>query len=876
MKFFTKHILRNLALSALSAVALSACGGAGSCTNCNTVPSGNLTLSIAAPSQYPAGVAITAYLTMTNTSTVNGTNLVYSVPTLTNYTGVEITINPTGAGQDCATIVAGASCTFTAIIPAGSKPGSFTVLATPSGSATQVARTNQGSKSLQADSISVTANLGLVDIPNTSNEYYILPSDQVVIGSATQATTAYVSVWIKQGGNGLNSLKLVDETGYELSYIPVGVSNYTVNSVNSYKITIPAGKTLQHVQALSNTCTILNIGTNNNSSCSNDADINLVQSGVGILAIQPNYFQMTESHESQVVTLQNVGVANITGLQLPTLATPFSLEPGSNTCNSSLASGASCKLTLIYTPSTISGQDSFVVNYNNGASVVNTTATIQYVGTAPANYAILTTSPASFSLSESHSVQRITLTNTGTAEVTSLTLPTLTAPLVESTTNCTNTLAVNASCAYDVYINYAQSVTAGAESITFTYHNGLQNQTSNVAADWSVLPATYATLTASPTSFSLSESHPTQRIMLTNSGTAAATNLILPSLVVPLVESTTSCSSTLAINDSCSYDVYIDYSQPVTAGEESVTFVYNNGQQIQMSNVVVDWSGGTVSLSPSNVVNNTTMTYTTQTSKVISSISTNNVDVIVAINGNFCSGRTISANSSCTFVLSALTLTSITPVVVTIHYNDGSSIDFNVSASSSNVAEFNTDQIRYVLIRYIWGTGDFDIAAGFQSISPSVGGFPVFTTPTAGSCVGYDCGGTRTISYNAQTLVSWAGDNTSGGEEDALVDLWLLPTNTTQFTFGVWGNWFGGLGNPTIMTVSFETYVNGTTFSGGSNHNFVPSSSPTSTASSATNVTWSGGPSSAASLSQQGLVCSYLSPVASGQANSGSCLFTGN
>ena len=135
------------------------------------------------------------------------------------------------------------------------------------------------------------------------------------------------------------------------------------------------------------------------------------------------------------------------------------------------------------------------------------------------------------------------------------------------------------------------------------------------------------------------------------------------------------------------------------------------------------------SLSPSNVINNTTMTYATTMAKSISSISTNNSNVVVADNGNFCSGRTIPANGSCNFVLSSLTLTTVTPVVITIHYDDGSSNTFTISASSTNIAQFNTNQVRYVLVRYIWGSGDFDIAAGFQSLTPAVGGFPVFTTP---------------------------------------------------------------------------------------------------------------------------------------------------
>lgn len=494
MKLFTKNTFRNLALSALSAAVLSACGGAGSCATCTTpTPApGDLTLKIEAPTQYPAGVAVTAYLTMMNTSNTNGTNLVYTVPSATNYTGVTITPDANGAGQNCANIAAGASCTFTAAIPAGSTPGSFTVTATPNGSTSSATKATQAGKSLQAGgSISVTANLGLVDVPNTSNEYYVLPSDQTVQGSTG---SVYVSVWVKQAGAGLNSLKLVDEAGVELSYVAVGTPSYALNSVNSYKVTIPAGKTIQHIQVLSNTCTTVNNGENNNTACSNDADVNLAQSGVGILAIQPNYFQMSLSHESQVVTLQNVGTANITAMQMPVIAAPFSVAPNSNTCTSNLAIGASCKLTLIYTPGSTSGQGSYVVNYNNGTSAVNTTATIPYVGSGPAPYAILTTTPTSFSLSESHPFQRITVTNTGTAVATGITLPTLTAPLTESVgfTTCTagSSLPIGSSCSYAVYIDYTQAQSAGRESVTFSYNNGQSAQTTSVAVDWSqyILP----------------------------------------------------------------------------------------------------------------------------------------------------------------------------------------------------------------------------------------------------------------------------------------------------------------------------------------------------------------------------------------------------
>lgn len=520
MKIFTKNTLCNLALSALSAAVLSACGGAGSCTSCvsPTPAPGELTLSIAAPTQYPAGLPtpIEASLTMTNTSSVNASNLVYTIPApnqVGNYTGVVITPNAGIGSQSgaCTNIAAGASCTFTATIAAYANPGSFTVTATPNGSATQQAvKTVQVGKALQADSISVTANLGLVDIPNTNNEYYILPSDQTIQGSSSSATTAYVSVLVKAAGEGLNSLKLVDETGTDLPYVAIGTLSYTVNSVNSYKVTIPAGKSIQHIQALSNVCTTLNTGENNNSACSNDADVNLVSQGNGILSVQPSQFSMSDSYESQVITLTNTGTGTVNNIVYPDWASlgqgQFTLSENNCANLSKLSAGQSCNITLIYTANTTSSAVTPVFSYdddnNSATEPKNTEIIIPYTGTLPATpFSILTVQPSSVSLSEASSRRVLTITNTAggnTAGVTipaGWTLPRLSAPLALESTNCyalsdglhrpvtTKALSVGDSCIYT--IKYSNAESAGQASLAFTYNNGIASgQITNVAVDW--------------------------------------------------------------------------------------------------------------------------------------------------------------------------------------------------------------------------------------------------------------------------------------------------------------------------------------------------------------------------------------------------------
>ena len=518
MNFFTKTTFRNFALSVLSAAVLSACGGAGSCTNCSTptpTPTpGTLSLSIEAPSQYPAGlpVSIDASLTMTNTSSVDASNLVYTIPAPNepgNYTKVVITPNA-GVGSasgDCTNIAAGASCTFVATISAYASPGSFTVTATPN--STAAAKTTQSSKSLQADSISVTANLGLVDVPNTQNQYYILPNEQVVTANSTSSTSVMLSVWIKQASDGLSNIRLVDDKGESLVATLINKNpTYTQNSILTYSLELPHGKSVQNIQALSNTCTTINNRNDNvDTACSNNAIINTTPSGHGILNIQPSYTVMSESYNTQVITLTNTGTGNIGDITYPNFTSlgqgQFAIIQNNCSSLSRLTPEQSCTLTVKYTADTInSGAVTPIFSYdddNNGATEPkNTAMTIVYEAQTPPSpgpdpipvtpFSVLDVQPSSISLTGANPEQTITLLNTPGgettgAQITNLSLPTLNAPLGLVATTCGNTLAVGSSCSY--IVKYASAAYAGESTIQFTYNNGQASQSANVAIDWS-------------------------------------------------------------------------------------------------------------------------------------------------------------------------------------------------------------------------------------------------------------------------------------------------------------------------------------------------------------------------------------------------------
>lgn len=499
--------IRNIAGVALLA-SLAACSGSGSCPPNGS--NGDLSLKIEAPAQYPAGIAVTAYLTMTNTSSVDGKNLVYTAPPSTNYTGVTIIPNPTGAGEDCTNIPAGKSCTFTADIPAGSKPGSFTVDATPNGSSVQNTKVAQSGKALQANnSISVTANLGLVNLPSnatTDYRYFILPEVQTITANSSGNTTVMLSVIVNQYGSDFSSFKLVDETGADINYKLVGSQQQTEsNSVNTYQVTIPAGKTLQHVRASSNKCDLEGKQYNKALTCSNDAEINLVKLGHGILSVEPSMFNMSESYASQVIKLTNTGSGNVSSINYPAFDVPFSVSNNNCESVSRLAPQQSCTMTINYeSTNSTSGQITPVFSYDDDNDVStdpkNTEIVIPYIGKTTTSFSVLEVSPYSASLTAENSRKVFTITNlaggnTSGVTISSWTLPTLPAPLELESTNCyaigangpapsptTKPLNVGDSCVYT--IKYSSAESADQASLAFNYNNGIDEQTTNVAIDW--------------------------------------------------------------------------------------------------------------------------------------------------------------------------------------------------------------------------------------------------------------------------------------------------------------------------------------------------------------------------------------------------------
>ena len=567
MKLFTKNTFRNLALVVLGAAALSACGGAGSCATCaNPTPTpapGDVTLTLTAPNQYPAGLStpITAYLTMNNTSNVNATNLNYAVPSETNYTGVAITV-VNGASNPCLSIPAQQSCTFPVTISAYAHTGSFTVTATPNSSASQstVKKIWSSLKSelgLQAGTLSLTANIGLTNVPanpnSGANGITFLYSSTIASSESGDTLLSVVGVVNSAEAGVFNTINLTDQSGNPLSFTVLsgnsgqGATNLGLNSLVTFLLRVPASAAGSTFNFYSQTVDNNGGGTVNQGTIANPITVGTATAGV--LVIQPTNFSLTApSNESQIISFSNIGNGPVSSLSIPTPASPLYMI--SNTCGSSLAAGASCTYVLgSHAEAGFSGDAEFTASYNNGSSSnVPVAAQVHYAGVAPVagisissgdNPTLNFVASTEFTSKSS----QLTLTNTGNVSESNfvftvpqyfaLTAGTTGTPCTLSGNTVTTVLTKDSSCTLNLTYTNATITASSPASLLVDY------KFHDVAAPQSSIPLTYQTVQASailqvtspvlPYTFPniranqvMSES---QVYVYTNIGTGTATNV---------------------------------------------------------------------------------------------------------------------------------------------------------------------------------------------------------------------------------------------------------------------------------------------------------------------------------------------------------------
>lgn len=587
MKLFTKKFFLSLALAVLGPAILSACGGAGSCTNCSS--NSNITppniggldnISMVAPSSYPAGVAVTIPVVVTNNGAESINNLSYAIDAASNTTGGTITIEASSA-TSCRAIAAKASCTLNAEIAATpiSHPGSFSITTTHgvAQSGIDVFRTF-----LASSVLSVNVNIGLAQMPTNRNigaDGLTLYYPSSVVGIADGATQFIVTAVItSEDAAGLyNMIQLVDGNGNPLNYtvlsgnIGTGMTNLAYGSVVSFLLTVPSGSSqVQFKAKASHDGSAASTSTN-----SNTVVVTNPATPVGIMNIFPNYFNLTPNNDNQIITLSNSGNGPISNLGF-TVTSPFSEL--SNNCGTTLAAGATCQYVIKFNKDIpISGTGGVVVNYNNGNTEQSATATVNYTGVDPIAGLTITSDNPNFDFitrtKTPSQTSVVTLTNSGNSDETGFNFGLVTY-FTTNTTGIVNPcssstiLTPGASCSINLVYNNSTELSATTSEIPVSYQYGksFKTATSSILVTYTTIQSVaILDITPNPATFlgivDNGVDSNIQTFSVTNSGDETATLLSTTfsgnnaALFSAVNNASNPCGASLATNTSCSQDV---------------------------------------------------------------------------------------------------------------------------------------------------------------------------------------------------------------------------------------------------------------------------------------------------------------------------------
>jgi hypothetical protein len=271
---------------------------------------------------------------------------------------------------------------------------------------------------------------------------------------------------------------------------------------------------------------------------------------------------VSTTSSAQTVVLSNTGNASLTGIAVSlTGANPGDFADTS-ACGTTLAAGASCNISVTFTPASAANFTATLSVADNAAGSPQTASLTGTGTTTPVPVATLTPSTVAFgnqTVGTTSAAQTLTLSNTGNAVLNITSITPAGAPFTQVSSTCGATLAASASCT----LSYAFSPTATGNftgSVTVVDNAAGSPQTASLTGTGTAVPAPIATLSPTTVTFPVTTVGTTssaQTLTLSNTGNATLTisNVSLGGTNPSEFADTSACGSTLAAGASCTITV---------------------------------------------------------------------------------------------------------------------------------------------------------------------------------------------------------------------------------------------------------------------------------------------------------------------------------
>jgi hypothetical protein len=291
----------------------------------------------------------------------------------------------------------------------------------------------------------------------------------------------------------------------------------------------------------------------------------------------------------QTVTLTNIGTSPLSLSSIATAA-PYNQT---NTCGDSLGAGATCNVTVTFTP-TGAGTASGALTITDSA--VGSPQTVMLSGSG--NGPVASFSPTSLNFGDQivnsrSTPQTVTLTNTGNATL-NITSITATGDYSITGNTCGSTLAASANCIFNIAFT---PTTTGTRT-------GNANVADNGYESPQAVPLTgvgiqgIATLSPSSLVFAvqlINTTSPAQTVTLTNTGTATLT---INSVDSPTNFLETNTCTTILVGGTCTFTVTFDPANP--GNPAGAINIFDNGANSPQS-ISVSGTATEVSVNPNSL-----------------------------------------------------------------------------------------------------------------------------------------------------------------------------------------------------------------------------------------------------------------------------------
>ena len=327
-----------------------------------------------------------------------------------------------------------------------------------------------------------------------------------------------------------------------------------------------------------------------------------------------------------------------------------------NTCGNSVAAGANCTISVIFTPSA-AGACSATLSIADNAS--SSPQTVALSGTGASTAPAVTLSPnslafGSVNVSSSSAASTITLTNSGNAalSITGISIGGANAGDFSQTNTCGNSVAAGANCAISLIFTPSA---AGARSATLSIADNASNSPQTVALSGTGVATAEAKLSANSLSFSselTGASSDPQSVTVSNTGTATLTPTITLAGSNPGdFNQTNTCGNSVAAGATCTISVIFT---PSTTGARSATISIADNAAGSPQSVALTGTGDDITIGPASGSSTTTSVNPGQTaSYVLSFTGTVDYSATLALT---CSGA--PSEASCTVSPTSLSLSN--------------------------------------------------------------------------------------------------------------------------------------------------------------------------------------------------------------------------